>query len=162
MATELTARGQGSEQPGTPGYETRDADVPWIFGIVIFLICSGIVIQVVLAGGMKHLLRSPSPTDPWVPMRRLTQPVPLGQFPRLQISERMDLRQFRANEDGELTNYAWVNRTSGIVRVPIERAMDLVLQKGLPLRTNIAAGPSSAQLIEKRVLQRSPEDHKQK
>jgi hypothetical protein len=73
----------------------------------------------------------------------------------LQVSAPLDLAQFRAREDEELTNYDWINRTAGIVRVPIERAMELVLQKGLPGGTN-GAGISPAQLIEKRLPSPAP------
>src|SRR5579872_4151321 len=121
MATE-PAQARDSKPPVTAGYEPRDVNAPWIFGIVIFLMCCGMVIQAVLAGAMKELLRSSPPTDPWVQIRRADQPLPPGHFPRLQISPRVELRQFRAIEDMDLTNYGWVNRTAGIVRVPIERA----------------------------------------
>ena len=36
---------QGKSRPGAEGYESKDASVPWVFGIVIFLACCGIVIQ---------------------------------------------------------------------------------------------------------------------
>jgi hypothetical protein len=132
--------------------------VPWIFGIVAGMICCGIAIQIVLSGMLTHLLRSPAPTDSWNPVRPV-QPAKQPPFPRLQVSPRVQLNQFRARENQELTNYGWVNRTTGIVRVPIERAIDLVLQKGLPTRTNLSSGkgPSAAQLVEQRSSQRKPE-----
>jgi hypothetical protein len=44
------------------------------------------------------------------------------------------LRQLRATEDAILTTYGWVDRKNGIVHIPIDRAMDLLLQRGLPTR----------------------------
>ena len=44
------------------------------------------------------------------------------------------LRQLRATEDAALTTYGWVDRKNGIVHIPIDRAMDLILQRGLPAR----------------------------
>ncbi len=44
------------------------------------------------------------------------------------------LRQLRATEDAALTTYGWVDRKNGIVHIPIDRAMDLILQRGLPTR----------------------------
>jgi hypothetical protein len=156
MATNITTTAQGSSRPGITGYEPRDASVPWIFAIVLFLICCGILIQVVLSATLKHLVKTPAPTDAWRTTKHESQRVQAAPFPRLQVSPRFDLAQFRAQEDQELTNYGWVNRTAGIVRVPISRAIDLVLQKGLPVRTNLASGVSESplQLIEKRALER--------
>ena len=161
MATEPLAQGQ--PRPGARGYETKDANVPWIFGIVLVLACSGVVTHLTLAGFLRHLIRGGMPTDAWTAGHGLSQSVPQGAFPRLQVSARLDLTQFHAREDEELTNYGWVNRSAGIVRIPIEKAMDLVLRKGLPVRTNEAAsvGLSPAQLIEKRTTRDNAQrDHK--
>jgi len=54
--------------------------------------------------------------------------------PRLQIDEPADYRAFHAQEDRLLNGYSWVDRESGVVRMPIEQAMDKVAQKGLPSR----------------------------
>jgi hypothetical protein len=37
-------------------------------------------------------------------------------------------------EDATLNSYAWVDRAAGIVRIPIDQAMDLVAASGLPVR----------------------------
>jgi hypothetical protein len=159
MVTESTSMSQASPRSVPEGYEPRDANVRWIFGIVAGMICCGIAIQIVLNGMLKHLLRGAAPTDSWNPIRALQPAKQPPPFPRLQISSRLELQQFRAREDQELTNYGWINRTTGIVRIPIERAMNLVLQKGLPTRTNLSSGegPSAAQLVEQRSSQRKPE-----
>jgi hypothetical protein len=52
--------------------------------------------------------------------------------PRLQPSPVQDLRQLRAAEEAVLHNYGWVNKQGGIVRIPVDRAMELVLERGLP------------------------------
>jgi hypothetical protein len=54
--------------------------------------------------------------------------------PRLQISPRNDLAEMRAAEDRELTTYGWVDKEKQTVRIPIDRAMELVAQRGLPAR----------------------------
>jgi hypothetical protein len=38
------------------------------------------------------------------------------------------------NEEKSLYSYGWVDEKAGIVRIPIERAMDLLVQRGLPVR----------------------------
>jgi len=54
--------------------------------------------------------------------------------PRLEESERTELRSFIEDEDRKLATYNWVDKDKGIVQIPIERAMDLVVQRGLPVR----------------------------
>jgi hypothetical protein len=46
----------------------------------------------------------------------------------------MDLSDMRAAEDQLLHHYSWVDRDKGVVRLPIERAMDILAERGLPSR----------------------------
>jgi hypothetical protein len=55
--------------------------------------------------------------------------------PRLQTNPRQDLADMRAKEDEQLTSYGWVDRNAGVVRIPIDAAMKLTLERGLPART---------------------------
>jgi hypothetical protein len=61
-------------------------------------------------------------------------PPPLPPAPVLQVKPREELKQFRADEDAVLGSYAWIDAQAGVVRIPIERAMALVVQRGLPVR----------------------------
>ena len=61
-----------------------------------------------------------------------SQPQAVLPEPRLIVDSGADLAKFRAQEDEELTNYGWINRRSNVVRLPIERAMELIVQRGLP------------------------------
>lgn len=54
--------------------------------------------------------------------------------PRLQTNPREDLRALRASEDATLGGYGWVDRNQGIVHIPIDEAMKITLQRGLPAR----------------------------
>jgi len=54
--------------------------------------------------------------------------------PRLQVTPRQDLLEMRAEEDRILTTYGWVDKNAGVVRIPIEEAMKLMVQRGLPAR----------------------------
>jgi hypothetical protein len=42
------------------------------------------------------------------------------------------LRQLQATENAILTTYGWADRQNGVVRIPIDRAIDLIEQRGLP------------------------------
>jgi hypothetical protein len=67
---------------------------------------------------------------------RFTQqlPQPLPPEPRLQTDPHGDLLRLRESEDQTLTTYGWVDRNAGIVRIPIEQAMKLTVERGLPSR----------------------------
>jgi hypothetical protein len=54
--------------------------------------------------------------------------------PRLQTDPRDDMANLRRSEDDVLDSYGWVDRNAGVVRIPIERAMTLVVERGLPTR----------------------------
>ena len=54
--------------------------------------------------------------------------------PRLQVDEVEDIKQLRAAHEEELRTYGWVNREAGIIRIPIERAIELTASRGLPTR----------------------------
>jgi hypothetical protein len=53
--------------------------------------------------------------------------------PRLQRHPAQDMRNLRRDEDVLLHQYAWLDPDKGVVRIPVDRAMDLIAQRGLPL-----------------------------
>ena len=61
--------------------------------------------------------------------------------PRLQRNPVRDMQEMRAAEDQVLHQYGWVDPDKGIVRIPVDRAMDIIAKKGLPA-PNRAAAPS--------------------
>ena len=59
---------------------------------------------------------------------------PGGPQPQLLVNESGNLAQFRAHEREVLTTYGWADKNAGAVRIPIERAKELLLERGLPTR----------------------------
>jgi hypothetical protein len=57
------------------------------------------------------------------------EPDRLPPEPRLQRAPQADLAQVRRQERERLTTYAWVDRQAGVVRIPIDRAMELYAQR---------------------------------
>jgi len=57
--------------------------------------------------------------------------------PTLQEKPVTDLLEMRTAEDQILDSYGWVDQSHGVVRVPIGRAIDLLAQRGLPVRQAI-------------------------
>lgn len=66
-------------------------------------------------------------------------PMAIGQsqeppLPRLQTQPFKDVYQLKAGERAVLHSYGWVDKANGVAHIPIDRAMELVLQRGLPAR----------------------------
>jgi hypothetical protein len=116
------------------GHEERDVNVRAItkFGIGLTLT---VIATMFLLGGLFHffsqrLTRQFQPA----PETRTAAAVKLPPQPRLQDHPRTDLRAIRSEEDKLLHQYGWVDKEHGVVRIPVERAMDILSQRGLPAR----------------------------
>ena len=98
------------------------------FGIALVFLC--ILSLGFLFGLFKYLESSAggSLPDLNVDARRLPPQ------PQLQKTPIQDLKAMRAAEDQLLTSYGWVDQSKGIVRVPINQAIDMLAKRGLPAR----------------------------
>jgi hypothetical protein len=88
------------------------------------------VVLLLVAGGQLVLLRyydrrAPEPSAAAAPPAEARTP----PEPRLLPDPRSALLELRAEEDELLHGYGWVNREAGIVRIPIERAIDVLAGK---------------------------------
>ena len=54
--------------------------------------------------------------------------------PQLETNERTELNKIRLQEEQKLSTYDYVDKDAGTVRIPIDRAMELLAQRGLPVR----------------------------
>jgi hypothetical protein len=74
--------------------------------------------------------------------RHIAPGYPQNAFPspKLEEDERGQLNGFLTEEEKTLYSYGWVDEKAGTVRIPIDRAMDLLVQRGLPVRQQGAAG----------------------
>jgi hypothetical protein len=88
----------------------------------------GITIGGLLSMGLLFGYYSSQPPSGEPPTALEMEPQSLPQ-PRLQLHEHMDLERKRQAEDVILASYGWVDRKSGVVRIPIERAMELVAER---------------------------------
>ena len=148
---------QGAPAQAPPSHELRDASVPWIFGFILFLAIAGICMHFGISAMLRHLQKKPSPSDSWHQTQAPADPASTRPvLPRLQVSPPAELEAFRAREDAELDTIGWINQSNRIVHIPITQAMDLLLQKGLPIVSN-PVGPSSLQLQQQRPLHTAPE-----
>jgi hypothetical protein len=55
-------------------------------------------------------------------------------MPRLQAQPFKDVYLLKQGQGERLDSYGWVDKENGVVHIPIDRAMELSLQRGLPVR----------------------------
>jgi hypothetical protein len=129
----------GEEHVSNGGHETRDARVGMIglafVGLAVSTIASLLIVYVVLRTFTMIDVKASTPASPLAASEGRRAP----PEPRLQIAPRDDLRRLHAREDALLHGYGWVNRDAGVARIPIERAMDLLAERGLPAQAAPAA-----------------------
>jgi hypothetical protein len=63
----------------------------------------------------------------------------LPPAPRLQVDPAVDLDSVRQSQEEMLNSYGWADKATGKVRVPIDRAMDILMERKLPARQNAPA-----------------------
>ena len=72
-------------------------------------------------------------TGAFAPFSKDQAPI-VGTMPRLEVDEKSYIQRYIDDKGGELYTYGWVNRPNGVVRIPIYRAMEKIVQEGLPHR----------------------------
>ncbi len=150
------------EVDASAGYERSDVRTT---GIIVFLTALGIfvVVTAVLCYGIGKVInaelnKEDGPTNRWtktVDVRQLgnlpnnpalqQKVAELAQTfptPRLQTDDgNQDIIDLHAREDVLLENYSWADRSKGKLRIPIERAMELIAARGLPVAPDVAKAP---------------------
>jgi hypothetical protein len=113
------------------GHEVSDVSIR---GLIIFLVglLASLAAVVFAISWMFSFLsmraqRSDSPPPPLAPLRTKGPPEP-----RLQETPALEMRKMREAEEAALTNTRWIDKQQGIVQIPIDRAMELIGQRGLP------------------------------
>jgi hypothetical protein len=96
-------------------------------GVVALVIFGVLVSAAVFHFFVRHQPLGP-PASPFEDIRAMPPE------PRLQTAAPLDLKHYREGQDEILHSYAWVDPKSDVVRIPVERAMDILLQKGYPVR----------------------------
>jgi hypothetical protein len=125
----------------SPGYETRDTNaraVLWFAAILMLTVIASVI-------SMRGLFAHYSVSQPLGPaVSPFASDRTLPPEPRLQVHPAADLSRMRESQEEILNSYGWVDKTNGTVRVPIDRAMDLLLKRGLPVRQAAPTGASSS------------------
>ena len=154
--------GRMSEQPipgGNGGYEHEDIGARAVF---FFLLSLAVLVVVVyfaaqaVYGSLEKYSRAHQPQQN--PLKQKaetdTRDADTGKVreeikkafrePRLETDERNELAEPRMEEEEYLNSYGWVDQPAGVVHIPIERAIQLVAERGLAVRPQSEVGPKDA------------------
>ena len=127
------------------GYEPRDAD-PRSLVKFAFWMALVIAITMIAMRLMFSFIDRMEPLGPTMsPMVQETDRM-LPPSPRLQTHPHEELQDYCAVQQKAVTTYGWVDQQTGVVHVPIDRAMDMVLARGLPARPAGEGNPETAAL----------------
>jgi hypothetical protein len=120
------------------GHELFDLDVRYLGWFSV-----GLVILLILTAGAAFMLMGGFRVATAVTAKQSTEGSPAGPFATLQDTPQDDLRSYRRTKAAALEGYHWVDRGTGVVRIPIERAMELVAEDAVtrPAAAPAAAGP---------------------
>jgi hypothetical protein len=142
------------------GFEREDVSTTPLFGFLIGLLVTGVLVYYII-WGMFHFMdayerKHQQSRSPMVQIQPETREPDTGKTheeikqlfpePRLEDDERTEINDFRYQQDETLASYGWVDQGAGVVRIPIDQAMKLIAQRGLPTipQASVAsAAPSS-------------------
>jgi hypothetical protein len=105
--------------------------VVWLFGFLAGLsILAAIVTGVLFFAFEKRAARRDRAA---VEEAGLERPAPnrIPPPPRLEIQTQGHFRYFRDAEQSRLSSYGWMDKSTGAVHIPIDRAMDLIAERGV-------------------------------
>jgi hypothetical protein len=131
----MAGRGHRQEDPldRGDGYEKRDVGGRVLFAAAIALILLVGLLHVLTTGlyvvftGEFPLVIGPTPTPLATPM--------VPPEPRLQVDPASEWQAVQATQESILGEYGWVDQDEGVARIPIDRAIEIITELGLPFST---------------------------
>jgi len=130
---------------GHGGYEHEDLQASSILYFLLAILVGAVIALIGLKGLFLVLDHREKLSQP--PVNPLATNVPTDTLhvapgypqsvfpnPKLEEDERGQLNRIILDEDKTLYSYGWVDEKAGTVRIPIARAMELIAQRGLPVR----------------------------
>jgi hypothetical protein len=128
------------QPPHGPGHETTDVNIGAVGKFGLGLVIVTLLSVVLIVGVFKFFIAR---DDRQV---QTVDPVKLFPSPQLLPDEPKTLGEIKAAEAKILNGYGWVDQQKGVVRIPVEQAMDLLVKRGLPVRQQAAVQASAVSM----------------
>ena len=119
------------ETPPGAGYEHTDASVGPLVQFAFWLFISAVIVHVVLAVGYLYMKRSMETSQgaQQFPLAA-EQARRLPPAPQLQQIPSREMYELRTQQESDLHDYGWIDKSAGTVHIPIDDAMKMMLQQG--------------------------------
>jgi len=137
------------------GHEKSDASARKLLYFVLVVAAILAVMSFSLIGLFNHFEHAQHPGSV-VAAPFAAQPAP-PPAPRIQPNPLVDMQTYHQSQENVLNTYGWIDRQNGIVRLPIDRAMQLLLQRGLPVRSEPQHGNSGLHAAQNSAISGSPQ-----
>ncbi len=115
---------------GISGYEKTDVLNKPV--IVNFLILTIITVVSAIVALWTYNSGENAPSSYNAVVLPLAEERVLPPLPRLQEKPVEDLRALHEREAAHINSYKWIDKTAGIVQIPVDRAIEIVAEHGLP------------------------------
>jgi hypothetical protein len=130
-------------------------------GFLYFLLATGLLLVITclaMAGLFAYYKKMHLPEAVVTPLFQDLRP--LAPPPRIQVAPANDIVDYRDAQARLLGSYGWIDQKKGIARIPIDRAMELLLRQGLPTENQNGPGgmaSTGAAAIRSRAKPKHPE-----
>jgi len=130
--------------PAGAAYEHTDVVPAVAYNFALWLGVALILSSAIVYGAFWFFERRAASLDD----RSRLYPLAVGQAqdppaPRLQPQPFKDVFDLKSAQRNTLNSYGWVDKASGVVHIPIERAMEITVERGFPVRDGAAASSTS-------------------
>lgn len=123
----------------------REIDLRAVGQTVLGILVLTLVAMAAMWAMLEWMLASEERRDPEPPALEAAREPQLPPGPRLQASPEAELESYRAHENALLSSYGWQDREAGTVRIPVGRAMELIVAEGRgAMSTAPTAGEAAA------------------
>jgi hypothetical protein len=116
-----------------PAFEKRDLDPRQLVKVGIGFVAALALVLLVTTLLQYSWMGRAAPFSASAPSLNPPAQVQLPSQPRLEVVPGLNYQELHAHELEQLESYGWVDRSAGVVHIPITRAIDLILQRGLPV-----------------------------
>lgn len=126
---------QHGASPNGHAHEKTDASTRPVFrfaaGLAVF-VAAAMVLMAIL---FSYFTAREAALDTSASPLAKEAPLAPASGPQLQPNPQADLEKLRREDNAYLTSYGWVDEREGLVHIPIDRAIELMAERGLPARS---------------------------
>jgi hypothetical protein len=121
-------------------FERKDINIIQISGFGIGLLIAFMVTVFAMYALFAWFAKQEDKVNPPNPPSMMSEKQEMAPEPRLQPEPLKDIKEMRDNETMLIDSYGWVDQAKGTVHIPIDQAIDMVAQKGLPVKVSPSGG----------------------